>query len=72
MSGCEGCFQTQKELQQQFAIVHTAAKALAVKNNCNVFIFQTPEGWQYMVEEKAIQLNIQPTGGVVSGLVPAS
>ena len=67
--GCEGCFQTQKELQQQFAIIQKAAKELAVKSNCNVFIFQTEQGWGYMVEEQAVQNGIQPTGGIVSGLI---
>jgi hypothetical protein len=69
---CQDCFQTQKELNQQFAIVQQQAKELAVKLNCNVFIFQTAEGWQYMAEAPARQNGIQPTGGIVSGLVAAA
>lgn len=64
--GCQDCFQTQQQLNEGFAIVQAEAKSLAIKQQANVFIFQTSEGWRYMVEEAAIKSGIQPTGGVVS------
>ena len=69
---CQDCFQTQKELQEQFVIVQAKAKAFAIKNDTNVFIYQTPEGWQFMVEEHAVKFGIQPTGGIISRFVSST
>lgn len=62
---CNDCFKTQKELNEQLAIILPKAQVLALENNCNVFIYKTPEGWSYMAEEPARQLGIQPTWGIV-------
>jgi hypothetical protein len=72
MSGCEGCFQTQKALQEALTIVQEQAKQYAINNETNVFIYRTEDGWSFMAEQKARELGVQPTGGVVSYLQPVS
>jgi hypothetical protein len=69
MSGCEGCLQTAKAINEAMAKTQTEAKQYAVTNGKNVFIYFDETGQpQYMVEEAARACGIQPTGGIVSFL----
>lgn len=67
---CNGCLQDPKNREIGVAIVLQQAKELALKNNCNVYLYHTEEGIKYMVEEAAHENGIQPSAGIVSPLQP--
>lgn len=69
---CETCFSGPKAQQEALTSIQTQAKGYAIANETNVFIYRNEDGWAYMAEAKARELNIQPTGGVVSPLQPLS
>jgi hypothetical protein len=70
--GCTDCYQTLKEQQAGVAILQQQAKALAVKDNCNVYIYQSENGPAIMVEAAAINAGIQPTLGVITPMRPVT
>ena len=73
MDGCVGCFSTQKSINERLQTIQNDAKEYAIQHQKNVFIYLDETNvWQFMEEEAARAVGIQPTGGVVSFLRPMS
>jgi prophage antirepressor-like protein len=73
MSGCDGCFQSQKVIDQALISARKRAKQFAVENDTNVFVyFDEYAQPQFMAEDIARALGIQPTGGIISKMKPVN
>lgn len=53
-SGCEGCFQSAKGMQEQFEIVKAKAKEYGQQENKTVAIYREGFEFRYIVAEVAI------------------
>jgi hypothetical protein len=70
--GCEGCFQTEKAMQEALINIQHKAKAYAVEHKKNVFVYRSDGGeLSFMEEEAARSFGINPVV-VVSFLQPVT
>lgn len=68
---CTSCTQAIIEKEQALVAAKREAKAFAIQNSTNVFLYYNELGEiKFMAEEPARLCGIQPTAGIVTPFVP--